>query len=277
MGRNGHLEARSTGNGELPRARRRAARPRQPGTRDPAGTRSRILDAATVEFARLGLGGARVDRIAARAGANKRMLYYYFGDKEDLFLAVLEHAYAGIRAAEQELHLLDTPAVEAIARLVEFTWRYYLEHPEFLTLLNSENLHRARHLKRSKDIRAMNSPLIATLGEILRRGAAQGVFRRGVDPLQLYVSIAGLAYFFLSNNHTLSRVFDRDLTAPAARRARLGHMIALVTGFLTNREARGPGPGSQRADRVLREARGPVPGSQREARGPRLTARGARR
>jgi len=232
MGRNGTLEARSAGDGGTARARRRPAR--QPGTRDPAGTRSRILEAATNEFARFGLGGARVDRIATRAGANKRMLYYYFGDKEGLFRAVLEHTYAGIRAAEQDLRLLDAPPVEAVARLVEFTWRYYLEHPEFLTLLNSENLHRARHLKRSKDIRTLNSPLIATLREVLRRGAAQGVFRSGVDPLQLYVSIAGLAYFFLSNNHTLSQVFDRDLAAPAARRERLAHMTALVTGFLTN-------------------------------------------
>lgn len=213
-------------------ARRRA--PARNGARDPAGTRARILDAATREFARLGLGGARVDRIAARAGANKRMLYYYFGDKDALFLAVLEHAYEAIRTAELELHLLDLPPVEGVRRLVEFTWRYYLEHPEFLTLLNSENLHRARHLKRSKNIRAMNSPLIATLAEILRRGEAAGTFRRGVDPLQLYISIAGLAYFFLSNNHTLSQVFDRDLTTPAARAERLAHMTALVTGALTN-------------------------------------------
>jgi AcrR family transcriptional regulator len=251
MGRNGALEARAAGNGDTPRPRRRAAR--QPGTRDPAGTRSRILDAATAEFARFGLGGARVDRIAARAGANKRMLYYYYGDKEGLFLAVLEHTYAAIRAAEQKLRLLDAPPVAAVARLVEFTWRYYLEHPEFLTLLNSENLHRARHLKRSRDIRATNSPLIATLGEILRRGADEGLFRAGVDPLQLYISIAGLAYFFLSNNHTLSQVFDRDLATPAAREERLAHMTALVTGFLTNRDA----GMLQRADRVPREARGP--------------------
>ena len=261
MGRSGALEARAGTNGNgAPRARRRASR--HSGTRDPEGTRSRILDAATKEFARLGLGGARVDRIAVRADANKRMLYYYFGDKEGLFLAVLEHTYARIRAAEQKLRLLDAPPVEAIARLVEFTWRYYLQHPEFLTLLNSENLHRARHLKRSKDIRATNSPLIATLGEILRRGAAQGVFRTGVDPLQLYVSIAGLAYFFLSNNHTLSQVFDRDLASVPAREERLAHMTTLVTGFLTNRGA----PVVQRADRA-----------PREARGPRLTTRGAGR
>jgi AcrR family transcriptional regulator len=241
MGRNGALEARGPGNGDAPRPRRRATR--QSGTRDPAGTRSRILDAATKEFARLGLGGARVDRIAVRAGANKRMLYYYFGDKDGLFLAVLEHAYSGIRNAEQQLHLLDTPPVAAIARLVEFTWRYYLEHPEFLTLLNSENLHRARHLRRSKQIRAMNSPLIATLREVLRRGETEGLFRRGVDPLQLYISIAGLAYFYLSNNHTLSQVFDCDLAAPRARDDRLAHMTELVTGALTNRAltARGAG------------------------------------
>jgi AcrR family transcriptional regulator len=264
MGRNGALEARYAGEGSPARGRRRPSR--RPGTRDPAGTRSRILDAATKEFARFGLGGARVDRIAVRAGANKRMLYYYFGDKEGLFLAALEHTYARIRAAEQDLRLLDTPPVEAVARLVEFTWRYYLDHPEFLTLLNSENLHRARHLRRSKGIRAMNSPLIATLREVLRRGAAQGAFRTGVDPLQLYISIAGLAYFFLSNNHTLSQVLDRDLATAAARRERLAHMIALVTGFLTNRAGpAGPGP-SQRADRVPRGARGPG-----------LTARGARR
>ncbi|HSD52880.1 MAG TPA: TetR/AcrR family transcriptional regulator [Burkholderiales bacterium] len=237
MAKNGTLEARGAthGAGGEAKGRRRRGAPTASRTRNPEGTRARILEAATREFARSGLGGARVDRIAERADANKRMLYYYFGDKDGLFLAVLEHAYQGIRAAELELHLLDVPPVEGVRRLVEFTWRYYLAHPEFLTLLNSENLHRARHLKRSKNIRATNSPLIATLAEILRRGAAAGTFRPGVDALQLYVSIAGLAYFYLSNNHTLSQVFDRDLASPAARGERLAHMTALVTGFLTNR------------------------------------------
>jgi AcrR family transcriptional regulator len=236
MAKYGALDARGStpGNGD-PRGRRRRGPQPASRTRDPEGTRARILEAATREFARSGLGGARVDRIAERAGANKRMLYYYFGDKDRLFLAVLEHAYQQIRDAERELHLLDVPPVEGVRRLVEFTWRYYLAHPEFLTLLNSENLHRARHLKRSRNIRATNSPLIATLAEILRRGAAAGTFRSGVDALQLYISIAGLAYFYLSNNHTLSQVFDRDLAAPAARAERLAHMTALVAGFLTNR------------------------------------------
>jgi AcrR family transcriptional regulator len=239
MAKNGATEARGAthGSGGVARTRRRRGAQRAVRTRDPEGTRIRILDAALGEFARHGLGGARVDRIATRADANKRMLYYYFGDKEALFLAVLERAYEDIRTAEQKLRLLDVAPVEGVRRLVEFTWRYYLDHPEFLTLLNSENLHRARHLKRSKSIRTTNSPLIETLAEILRRGESAGTFRAGVDPLQLYISIAGLAYFFLSNNHTLSQVFDRKLATPAARDARLPHMIAVVVGFLTNRDA----------------------------------------
>jgi len=206
----------------------------RPGTRgrDPERTRARILDAATGEFARYGLAGARVDRIADSAGANKRMLYYYFGDKNALFAAVLEHAYRSIRAAEQTLNLLDVEPIEGVRRLVAFTWRYYLEHPEFLTLLNSENLHRGRHVKGSRRVRAANSPLVATLGAILRRGERAGAVRPGVDPVQLYISIAGLAYFYLSNNYTLSAVFGRDLATARARRERLAHMIDVVTGYL---------------------------------------------
>jgi len=206
-------------------------------TRDPGANRARILDAATAEFARCGLGGARVDRIAAAAGANKRMLYYYFGNKEALFTAVLAAAYEHIRAAEAKLSLQDVAPDEGVRRMVAFTWDYYLAHPEFLTLLNTENLHEARHLAGSPKIRAMNSPVIATLAGILRRGRREGIFRASPDPLQLYISIAALAYFFLSNNHTLSAVFDRNLARPAARRARLAHMTELVLGYLRH----GPG------------------------------------
>jgi AcrR family transcriptional regulator len=200
--------------------------------RNPARNQERILKAATEEFARYGLGGARVDRIAARAGANKRMLYYYYGNKEDLFLAVLEARYAHIRKAELGLHLLDLDPVRGMRRLVEFTWDYYLKHPEFLTLLNSENLHRARHLKRSRDIAAMHSPLIALLRDLLVRGERAGKFRKGVDPVQLYISIAGLGYFYLSNRHTLSTIFERDLLAPKSKAERLKHMTELVLGYL---------------------------------------------
>ncbi|MEO8508117.1 MAG: TetR/AcrR family transcriptional regulator [Betaproteobacteria bacterium] len=201
-------------------------------TRDAVRTQAAILDAATQEFARHGLGGARVDRIAARAKSNKRMLYYYYGGKEDLFLAVLERAYEHIRGEEQKLRLTDMPPREGVAQLVVFTWKYYLAHPEFMTLLNSENLHRAQHLQRSRKIRAMHSPLIATLSEVLERGVRTGDFREGVDPVQLYVSIAALGYFYLSNNYTLSTIFGRNLLAARAKAARLAHIKALVLGYL---------------------------------------------
>jgi AcrR family transcriptional regulator len=201
--------------------------------RNPARNQERILKAATEEFARHGLGGARVDRIAARAGANKRMLYYYYGNKEDLFLAVLEARYAHIRRAELGLHLLDLDPLQGMRRMVEFTWDYYLKHPEFLTLLNSENLHRARHLKRSRDIAAMHSPLIALLRDLLLRGERAGKFRKGVEPVQLYISIAALGYFYLSNRHTLSTIFERDLLAPKNKAERLKHMTELVLGYLS--------------------------------------------
>ncbi len=200
-------------------------------TRDAERTQQTILPAACIEFALLGLGGARMDGIAERAGVNKRLIYYYFKSKDELFLAVLEQAYADIREAERELRLLETEPVQALRRLVAFTWDYYLAHPEFLTLLNSENLHRARHLRRSTRVREMNSPLIETLGEVLERGRRAGVFRGGVDPLQLYISIAGLAYFYLSNNHTLSTIFDRDLLSTRALSQRLAHITEVVMGY----------------------------------------------
>jgi AcrR family transcriptional regulator len=210
------------------RARAAGARP----TRDAARTQAAILDAATSEFAQHGFGGARVDRIAALAATNKRMLYYYFGAKEDLFLAVLERAYEHIRSEERKLNLADLPPAEGVGELVAFTWNYYLAHPEFITLLNSENLHRARHLKRSRKIRALHSPFVATLSEVLERGVRAGVFRRGVDPVQLYVSIAALGYFYLSNNHTLSTIFGRDLMTAKAKAERLAHIQSLVRGYL---------------------------------------------
>ena len=200
--------------------------------RDADRSQNTILAAARDEFAEYGLGGARVDRIAERAALNKRLIYYYFEDKEKLFQAVLEQAYLDIREQERKLNLLAVPPAEAVRRLVEFTWKYYLDHPEFLTLLNSANLHRARHLENSERVREMNSPLIATLGEVLERGRKEGTFRGGVDPVQLYVSIAGLSYFYLSNNHTLSAIFGRDLLSAKARNERLAHMCDVILGYV---------------------------------------------
>jgi AcrR family transcriptional regulator len=200
--------------------------------RDPEQTRARILSAAKAEFARAGLGGARVDRIAALAGANKRMLYYYFDSKDGLFRAVLEVTYEHIRESEKALHLDAVDPPEAIRRLVAFTWNYYLAHPEFLSLLNSANLHRAEHLKTSTKVRRMHSPFVAMIRDILERGVKGGVFRNGVDAVQLYISIAALAYFYLGNNYTLSAIFGRDLKAKKARDERLAHMSELVLGYL---------------------------------------------
>lgn len=201
-------------------------------TRNAGRTQAAILDAATREFAQHGLGGARVDRIAERAGANKRMLYYYFGDKEALFLAVLERAYEHIRGEEQTLRIADLTPAKGVRKLIEFTWNYFLAHPEFMSLLNTENLHHAEHLRRSRKIRAMHSPLVAMLSDVLERGARERVFRKGVDPVQLYISIAALGYFYLSNNYTLSTIFGRNLMSPRAKAARLAHIESFVQGYL---------------------------------------------
>ena len=200
--------------------------------RDADRSQNTILVAARGEFAEHGLGGARMERIAQVAGVDKRLIYYYFSDKDALFQAVLEQAYRDIRAAEHELHLLDLPPADALRRLVEFTWNYYLEHPEFLTLLNSANLHKARHLQDAQRVRELNSPVVQTLGDILERGRREGTLRGGIDPVQLYVSIAALCWFYLSNKHTLSAIFDRDLMAPKARQQRLSHMVDVILGYV---------------------------------------------
>lgn len=204
----------------------------EPRARDADRSQKDILDAALGEFAEFGLGGARMDRIAMRAAVNKRLIYYYFENKESLFLAVLERVYEDIRGQERQLNLAQVEPTEAIRRLIAFTWDYYIAHPEFLTLLNSENLHRARHLKQSAKVQTMNSPLIETIAEVLERGAKLRLFRSGVDPVQLYISIAGLSYFYLSNSYTLSTIFDRQLLGAKAKVERLSHMTDLVLGYL---------------------------------------------
>jgi AcrR family transcriptional regulator len=206
--------------------------PKRIAIRDAEATRRRILQAARSEFARVGLGGARIERIAEGARTNKRMLYYYFGNKEGLFLAALEATYDDIRAAERKLNMEALKPLEAIERLVRFTWDYFVAHPEFMMMLNSENLHKARHLKKSKQIHAMNSPLIATIGKILRRGEKEGTVRRGVDALQLYISIAALAYFYLSNASTLSVTFGRDVLSKPEMKRRIEHIVELVIAGL---------------------------------------------
>jgi AcrR family transcriptional regulator len=163
---------------------------------------------------------------------NKRLIYYYFSDKDQLFQAVLEAAYQKIRESERQLNLESLQPSTAVRKLVEFTWNYYLENPEFLTLLNSANLHKGRHIEESSNVLTLNSPLIELLGEILEKGRLSGEFRGGIDPLQLYVSIAGLSYFYLSNNSTLSFIFGRNLMTPKAKSERLSHMCEVILGYV---------------------------------------------
>jgi AcrR family transcriptional regulator len=195
-------------------------------------TRRRILDAAIAEFTAKGLDGARVDEIAARAGANKRMLYAYFGAKEELWLAALEAVYGAMRAEESRIDVEHLPPEEGIAELVRFKLRYTAAHPEVVAMLTSENLHRAHYLRRSTRVPALYSPVVAVLETLLKRGAAEGRFREGVDPVQLYISITALSHFYLANGHTLSVIFGRDLLTAEAIAAREAHAVEVILGYL---------------------------------------------
>jgi AcrR family transcriptional regulator len=200
--------------------------------RDPEKSREKLLLAALREFSDKGIGGARVDEIARQAGVNKRMIYHYFGNKDDLFLAALERAYEEIRSAEQELHLEDLPPADAMRRLVSFTFNYFIEAPHFISLLNTENLHRAAHLKKSRRIQDMHSTVVGMLRDLLQRGSRAGVFRGDADPVQLFITIASVGYFYFSNIHTLSTIFDRDFASASERMQRHDHAIDVVLGYL---------------------------------------------
>jgi AcrR family transcriptional regulator len=207
-------------------------RRRQRGERDPVRTREAILTAAMQEFTAKGLNGARVDTIATRSRVNKRMIYHYFGDKAGLYLAVLEKTYTAIRMAEIGLQLSDRDPVDGMKQLVQFTWNYFIQHPEFLSLLGTENLHRARYLKQSRRIRDLHSPLIDMISKLLERGARIGVFRPDVEAVQLYITIAALGFFYLSNRHTLSTIFGRELDTPERLATRGRHIEEVVLGYL---------------------------------------------
>lgn len=204
-------------------------KPRQ--TRDAVATRARILKAAEKEFAKKGLKGTRIDAIAKRARCNKALIYHYFGGKEDLFSAVLEATYENIRAAERKLDLAHRPPEAAMQELIGFSFDYVSDHPEFISLINDENMHRGAHVVHSPRARDLNSPLVALIEEILKRGEANGVFRSGVDPVQLYISIASICYFFIANRHTLSAIFALPKTREVLDMRRQ-HVIEVILGYL---------------------------------------------
>jgi len=200
--------------------------------RDPERTRASILAAAIHEFSLRGYEGARVDAITKRAKVNKRMLYHYFGGKDGLYLAVLEGRYEAIRSAEGALDLTHRDPVEGMSDLIHFTWSYFLDHPEFLSILATENQHKARFLKQSDRIVQLNSPLIDAIRLALTHGVEQKVFRAGVDPVQLYISIAALGFFYLSNRWTLSTIFRRDLLSETELASWREHITNMVLASL---------------------------------------------
>lgn len=203
-----------------------------PARRDPENSRRRLLDAAREVFSKRGLEGARVDEIAALSGVNKQLVYYHFGNKQELYLAVLEETYTKIRAEERQLDLAHLPPPEAMEELVAFTFDYCTKNPDFVPLITDENLHEARHLRQSGIIQELHSPLVEMIEETLKRGEKSGVFRSGIDPVQLYISMAGLGFFYHSNSHTLSVIFGRNLGAKAAIETRRRHVIEFVMGAL---------------------------------------------
>ncbi|MFN3400868.1 MAG: TetR/AcrR family transcriptional regulator, partial [Ferrovibrio sp.] len=204
-----------------------AAKPRQPDV-----TRRNILDAALVEFAAKGLAGARVDEIAARSGSNKRMIYEYFGNKEGLWLTVLENAYARMREEEHAIDVARMKPEEGMRYLMEFNFKFCSRNPEFIALLNAENLHKASYLKDSKKIRELYTPLLVVITDLLQRGQKSGVFRKNVDPVDLYTTIAALGFFYFSNVHTLSTIFGRNLLSQKEQKARMEHSSDVILGYL---------------------------------------------
>ncbi|VWB65005.1 TetR family transcriptional regulator [Burkholderia lata] len=191
--------------------------------------------AAAEEFASGGLFGARVDQIARRAETNERMLYYYFGSKEQLFTAVLEHAFSALTEAERVLDLDGVAPVEAVTRLAHFVWDYYRDHPELLRLINNENLHEARYLHKSTRIREMMSPIVAKLGNVLTRGQKAGLFRTDVDPLRFYVTLSGLGYYIVSNRFTLAATLGRDFTDTDERAEMVRMNTEVLLAYLLRR------------------------------------------
>jgi AcrR family transcriptional regulator len=189
--------------------------PKPKAAKSVIGTRERILRAAINEFATKGFSGGRIDAICASARVNIRMVYHHFGGKEGLYIAALEETLGGLRNEELKLDFEAASPMDAMLQLFEFTYEHFAAHPRLISLLSAENLLKAKFLKRSKRTPVISSPVLAQLKKIVDRGEAQGLFRKGIDPLQLYVLIVSLSYFHLSNGYTLSVIFKHDIFEPA--------------------------------------------------------------
>ncbi|HQY10473.1 MAG: TetR family transcriptional regulator [Leptothrix sp. (in: Bacteria)] len=215
-----------------PSSGRSASKTAQPRTHNPERTMADILEVATREFAEKGLAGARIDEIAEATRTSKRMIYYYFGSKEGLYIRVLEEAYRRMRAIEADLHLEDLEPEAALRRLVGFTVDYQWAHPEFIRLVMTENIHRGEYLAQSRSIHELNVPAIEGLQRVYERGVVAGVFRAGLDPIDLHMSISALSVFNVANRHTFSLIFQRDMGTPQAQVERREQIVEMLVRFV---------------------------------------------
>ncbi len=210
----------------------RAPRASPSRTNDPARTMAGIMEVAYAEFAEKGLSGARIDEIAAATKTSKRMIYYYFGSKEGLYLAVLEEAYRRMRSIEGDLHLEDLPPEDALRKLVGFTFDHHHDNPRYIRLVVTENMERGAYLAQSKTIQKLNVPAIGAVSDLYSRGVASGVFRSGLDPIDIHASISALTFFNVSNRHTFSLIFKRDFDSPRVLRERRDSVIEMIVRFV---------------------------------------------
>ena len=202
-------------------------------TNDPARTMAEILAVATHEFADKGLTGARIDEIAAATRTSKRMIYYYFGSKDGLYLAVLEEAYRRMRAIESDLHLDDLPPVQALQRLVEFTYDHHRDNEDFIRLVMNENIQRGDYLRQSQSIQQLNSKAIESVREVYDRGVAEGLFRSGLDPVDIHSAISAFTFFNVSNRHTFGLIFQNRASQDKANTLKRVHVVELILRFVS--------------------------------------------
>lgn len=201
-------------------------------TNDPVRTMAEILTVATQEFAQKGLAGARIDEIAERTRTSKRMIYYYFQSKEGLYVAVLEEAYRRVRAIESDLHLDDLQPEAALRRLVEFTFDHHAGNEDYIRIVMSENINRAQFLAKSKSIQGMNVPALKAIRDLYERGVTAGIFRAGLQPIDIHATISALSFFNVSNRFTFGTIFKLDMTSKAVAAKRREQVIETVVRFV---------------------------------------------